>query len=121
MLADENIPAATIAHLRAQGLDVLSVREIAPGMADEAVLALASAECRVLLTFDRDYGELIFRHGKRPPRSVIYFRVYPVTVDELNAIILRLLHGGIGTLDGHMVVVTQEGIRKRSFPHPATG
>jgi predicted nuclease of predicted toxin-antitoxin system len=119
LLADENIPAATIAYLRAQRLDVLSVREITAGMADEAVLALAVAESRILLTFDRDYGELIFRHGKTAPRSVIYLRVYPPTVDEINARLLWLLHGGAGALDDQMVVVSQEGIRKRLFPRSA--
>lgn len=117
LLADENIPGGTIAYLRAESFDVLSIQEIAPGIADEAVLELAAAESRILVTFDRDYGELIFRQGKRPPRSVIYFRLYPATADELNAMILRLIRGDLGTLDGNMVVVSQEGIRKRLFPH----
>lgn len=118
-LADENVPAATIASLRTQGYDVLSVREVAPGIADEAVLSMAAADSRILLTFDRDYGELIFRHRKRSPRSVIYLRIYPSTVDELNALLLRLIRGDAGVVDGHMVVVSQAGIRKRAFPRPA--
>lgn len=119
LLADENVPAATIAWLRAQGYDVLSIREIAPGIADETVLAMAAADSRILITFDRDYGELIFRRRKRSPRSVIYVRIYPATVDELNAVLLRLIRGDVGVVDGHMVVVNREGIRKRMFPRPA--
>lgn len=116
LLADENVPAATIAWLKAQGCDVLSVREVAPGIADETVLAMAAADSRILITFDRDYGELIFKHRKRSPRPVIYLRTYPATVDELNAALLRLIRGGAGVLDGQMVVVSREGIRKRMFP-----
>jgi predicted nuclease of predicted toxin-antitoxin system len=119
LLADENVPAATIAWLRAQGHDVLSIREVTPGIADEQVLAMAVADSRILITFDRDYGELIFRRRKRSPRSVIYIRTYPATADALNAALLRLIRGDAGVVDGHMVVVSQEGIRKRMFPHPA--
>lgn len=118
LLADENVPAATIAWLRAQGYDVLSIQEVAPGIADEAVLGMGAADSRILLTFDRDYGELIFRHRKPSPRSVIYIHIYPSTVDELNALLLRLIRGDAGVVNGHMVVVSQAGIRKRMFPHP---
>ena len=60
LLADENVPAKTIDALRDRGIDILSVRERAPGLSDERVLALAVAERRVIVSFDRDYGELVF-------------------------------------------------------------
>ena len=42
----------------------------------------AEREKRVILTFDRDYGELLFRHRLGRPRGVIYFRYDPATPEE---------------------------------------
>jgi hypothetical protein len=63
VLADENVPAASIARLRSEGLDVASAAESSPGAVDATLLDQARAEKRLLLTFDRDFGELIYRQG----------------------------------------------------------
>jgi len=57
-LANENFPAAAVASLGAAGHDVVWVRTVAPGMPDPEVLAWAAREPRILLTFDKDFGEL---------------------------------------------------------------
>ena len=116
LVADENVPARAIAALRAQKIDVVSIRECHAGMSDEAVLALAASQERILVSFDRDYGELIFKHGKPPPRSVIYLRLDPVSAEEVADMLLRLLTERAGAIDGRMVIVTRQGIRQRVFP-----
>jgi predicted nuclease of predicted toxin-antitoxin system len=60
-LADENFPVPSVTLLRSNGHDVASIREDSRGASDEAVLRRAVIERRILLTLDRDYGELIFR------------------------------------------------------------
>jgi uncharacterized protein with PIN domain len=45
--------------LRTEGFDVLSISELSPGISDDVVLKLARDQGRILLTFDRDYGELV--------------------------------------------------------------
>jgi predicted nuclease of predicted toxin-antitoxin system len=57
-LADENIPGDAVAELEAAGHDIISIRIAAPGSKDEDVLALAVRETRIILTFDKDFGEL---------------------------------------------------------------
>ena len=57
-LANENFPGAAIKALEAGGHDIVWVRTVAPGAADPDVLALAVREKRILLTFDKDFGEL---------------------------------------------------------------
>ena len=57
-LADENFPGAAITALEAAGHDVVWVRAVAPGASDPAVLAWAAREERILVTFDKDFGEL---------------------------------------------------------------
>ena len=59
LCANENLPEDCIARLRADGHDVLWIRESAPGSPDHAVLARAYAEHRLLITFDKDFGELV--------------------------------------------------------------
>jgi predicted nuclease of predicted toxin-antitoxin system len=62
-LADENFPSAAVAALKAAGDDIAWVSLTAPGAADADVLAIAVREGRVLLTFDKDFGELAARSG----------------------------------------------------------
>jgi predicted nuclease of predicted toxin-antitoxin system len=57
-LAHENIPGVAVAALSADGHDIAWVRSTAPGMTDPDVLAWAVREGRILLTFDKDFGEL---------------------------------------------------------------
>lgn len=60
LLANENFPGPAIRLLRERGIDVVWVAERMPAATDAEVLACARAEGRWLLTFDRDYGELVF-------------------------------------------------------------
>lgn len=57
-LANENFPGAAVTALEAAGHDVVWVRRAAPGMSDPDVLAWAVREDRLLLTFDKEFGEL---------------------------------------------------------------
>lgn len=63
LLADENVPGAVVAALRQQGHDVAWIHEDAPGSPDPEVLERAQREGRVVVTFDKDFGELAFRRG----------------------------------------------------------
>jgi predicted nuclease of predicted toxin-antitoxin system len=64
LIADEGVDAAIVARLRSSGHDVSYVAELAPGITDEAVLELANGDKRVLLTTDKDFGELVFRQRR---------------------------------------------------------
>lgn len=64
LLADENVEQPVIEALRVAGHDVASIADIAPGASDDDVLRLANAESRVLLTNDKDFGEMAYRQGQ---------------------------------------------------------
>src|SRR5690242_12920851 len=74
LLANENFPRAAVEALRADGHDVAWIRTDAPGISDDAVLDLARGEGRVLLTFDKDFGELVLKRGARASHGIILFR-----------------------------------------------
>ncbi len=93
-LLNENIPAPAVARLRATGWDVLSIAESHASIDDRSVLALASAEQRWLATFDRDYGELIFRRRLPAPPVTLLFRVPSYRPEEPAEWIERLYAAG---------------------------
>jgi predicted nuclease of predicted toxin-antitoxin system len=60
-LLNENFPQPAVLRLRTEGWDVTAIGEDSPSVDDEVVMARACAENRGLATFDRDYGELVFK------------------------------------------------------------
>lgn len=112
LLANENIPLKTVEALRSAGEDVLSVTESSPGIADAEVLRLASAQGRVIITFDRDYGDLVFGRGLPPPAGVLYLRFVPKSPRELAAYVIDLKASGV-QLEGRFTSASRKGIRQR--------
>ena len=62
-LADESCDFAVVTALRGAGHDVFAITEINPGAEDDAVLAMARSEARVVLTEDKDFGLLVYAGG----------------------------------------------------------
>lgn len=115
-LANENIPLASIASLRQAGHDVAAVIEDAPGATDRQVLERAHLEDRIVITFDRDYGELIFQREVPLPSGVIYLRFEPLTPAEAGEFVLELLDVPELLLVGRFTVGQRERIRQRLLP-----
>lgn len=115
LLANENVPAAVIAALRAGGHDVAAMQEDGAGFPDELVLARALTEGRVLLTFDKDFGELAFRQGLTATPGVILLRPRLRSPDYLVRFTQAVLNQG-HSWEGHFVVAG-EG-RMRIVPLP---
>jgi hypothetical protein len=74
-LANENFPGAAVAALEADGHDIVWVRSARPGSTDPEVLRWAAREERVLLTFDKDFGELATRSALPPQCGVVLLRL----------------------------------------------
>jgi predicted nuclease of predicted toxin-antitoxin system len=60
LVADERCTGPVIRALRAAGHDVIWIAETSPGSPDEEVIEQATQSGRVLITEDRDFGELVF-------------------------------------------------------------
>ncbi|RIK41893.1 MAG: hypothetical protein DCC55_10525 [Chloroflexi bacterium] len=112
-LADENFPRASIELLRSAGYTVAAIAEDSPGIQDLAVLERAAAEERIILTFDRDYGELIFRFSLPAPAGLVYLRYDPREPTEPARDILRLMTLADLSLEGKFTVVERERVRQR--------
>lgn len=86
LLTNENFPLASVRALRCAGFDVFSGSESLPGAKDDAVLKLAADQGRILLTFDRDYGELVYHHRLPCPPAIVYLRFDPATPTEASPV-----------------------------------
>lgn len=71
LLADENIQAALVAALRSDGIDTAYVAEGTGGISDSGVLKASVEEQRILLTEDKDFGELVFRLKHKTPGIIL--------------------------------------------------
>lgn len=112
-LADENVPVPSIRLLRAAGYDIQAVIEDAPGTPDAAVLAHARENGQILITFDRDFGELVYRRGSAVPAGVIYLRLSPADPEAAGRAILALFALDALQLEGRFTVVDTDRIRQR--------
>jgi hypothetical protein len=74
-LANENFPGAAVIAIRTAGYEIVWVRNSAPGMSDPDVLAWAARDGRILLTFDKDFGELARASTLPPICGVVLFRL----------------------------------------------
>lgn len=116
VLANENFPREAVEALRSQGHDVAWIREDAPGCTDRQVMERARAEARLIVTFDKDFGELAFRGGLQSPCGVVLFRIALRT----PAHVARVAATTLTTRDdwhGHFAVIEDSRIRMTPLPH----
>lgn len=115
-LANENFPLVSVRRLRGVGHDVAAIVEDSPGARDRDVLRRAAEEHRIVLTFDRDYGDLIYRLRLPVPTGVVYFRFDPMTPEEPAEHLLKLLIMDGLSLEGKFTVVERGRVRQRLLP-----
>jgi predicted nuclease of predicted toxin-antitoxin system len=108
-LADENISNNVVNNLKTKGLDITSIKETKVGLSDEAVLEIANTQERILITFDSDFGELIFKR-KINSKGVILLKFVPQSNDQISKIISNVLFSRV-QLAGNFVIVTEKRLR----------
>lgn len=113
-LANENFPFPSISILRKEGFIVKSIGEEHFGITDKEVIQMAQKENSIILTFDRDYGELILKHAMQNPPSVAYFRLKGDTPVSAGLLILALLNEKV-EFENHFTVIEQGNIRQRKY------
>jgi len=115
ILANENFPGEAVEALRQRGFDVTWVRTEAPGSEDDEILKRAQVEGRVVVTFDKDFGELAF-HNLRPASSgVILFRISAQSPGRVARVAVAALESR-SDWAGHFAVVEDDRIRMTSLP-----
>jgi predicted nuclease of predicted toxin-antitoxin system len=115
LLLNENVSRTVIRGLRQRGHDILSVKESLRGQSDEAILARALAEQRLVVTHDKDFGELAFRSRLPAECGVLLFRLAGTSPDADNARLMEVIESR-DDWAGHFSVVTEAQVRMRPLP-----
>jgi predicted nuclease of predicted toxin-antitoxin system len=114
-LADESCDLIVVKALRAAGHDVLIVSDIAPRAEDSEVMELALKEKRILLTEDKDFGQLVYAHGQKT-LGVIFLRFPFSARQQISGEVSNLLKQKGESLTGCFVTVQPGRIRISHIP-----
>ena len=114
-LADESCDFAAVRALRAAGHDVLAVAEALPQADDERVTDLAVRGRRVLLTEDKDFGQLVYA-DKRATAGVILIRFPAKARGGLGNAVVELVAAQGGQLARRFVVLQPGRVRLARMP-----
>ncbi len=109
-IADENIPNKTLEILKSNRIDIISIKDIAIGLKDEEILRIANEKDRVLITFDKDFGFLIY-NVKLESVGVILLRIAPKNPEIIAQKVIQLLSKKEITLTKHFTVLEEDRIR----------
>ena len=112
LVADESIDRQIVERLRQDGHHVLYVAEFEPGIADESVLERARSANAVLVTSDKDFGELIFRQ-RRLTSGVVLVRLAGLLPETKAASLSAAIERHSAELLGAFTVVSASAIRIR--------
>jgi predicted nuclease of predicted toxin-antitoxin system len=112
LIVNENVSATVIRILRERGHDVVSVKESMRGSDDESILARAQSEGRLVVTHDKDFGELAFRRGLPATSGIVLFRLAGTGADNDNRRVIEVLESDVDWAR-QFAVVTDDRIRIR--------
>ncbi len=112
LLADENIDRQIVARLRQEGHSVLYIAEIAPSVSDDQALARANRLQAVLITADKDFGELVYRLG-RIHAGVVLIRLAGLSPESKAEIVCGAVRDRGDEMGDSFSVLTCKSVRIR--------
>ncbi len=114
-LADENFLGDAVTALREAGHDIVWIRTDAPGSTDRQVLTRAVAERRILLTFDKDFGDLAYRCRLPATCGIVLFRI-SLPSPSIAVHLIKTILQSRNDWAGHFSVVEENRLRMRALP-----
>jgi len=111
-VADENLDWPIVEQLRSEGHTVIAVVELAPGISDTHVLDIANRQAAVLLTADKDFGELVYRQ-QQLSTGVVLVRLAGVAPHEKAQLVVRAIVQLGDALNDAFTVITPTSVRHR--------
>ena len=111
-IVDESAGRAVSDYLHEIGYDVIAVTEVMPQADDQIILNRAARELRVLITNDKDFGELVFRNGQAH-HGVLLLRLQDESAANRVRIVKAVLEQYAEPLKKYFIVATERGVRIR--------
>ena len=113
LVADESVDTAIVDRLCHDGYETTYVAELTPSVSDEQVLYEANRRGAILLTEDRDFGELVYRLG-RVHGGIMLIRLAGLTAASKAETVSKVLRLHAIELLGAFTVVSPGGVRIRN-------
>lgn len=113
-VADEGVDGSLVSLLREAGHDVVYFAEINQSTDDEVILGLANVENRILITRDKDFGELVFRL-KMVHSGIILVRAEELTSITRSHLVVSFIQTNIELLSGSFIVIQAGTTRLRKI------
>lgn len=114
-LANENFPLPSFDLLIENDCNIIHIGKWLPGISDREVIEFAMNENRTILTFDNDYGEIIFKYNLKPSSGIIYFRLGSYHPEEPANLLIDLINDSSLNFDNRITVVDKKSIRQRKY------
>jgi predicted nuclease of predicted toxin-antitoxin system len=114
LVADECVDFGIIRELRIHGVEVFSICEEAGSIQDTDVLSIANEQNIILLTEDKDFGELVFRL-KLPNHGVVLVRMIKSTRQEKIEKVVEIILQHYKQLENAFSLITDEKVKIRKY------
>lgn len=112
LLADESVDFGIIEALRIHGYEIEAIIENDPSIDDDEVLEIAIKKDVILLTEDKDFGELTYRL-KKPNKGILLIRLSGLTIEKKIEMVLETLDKYKEELKNHFSVLSVNKLRIR--------
>ena len=103
-----------VRRLQASGHDVEWIAQTTPGSSDACILSRDDISNLILITYDRDFGDLIFHKNMPRPKAVVFSRLGRVELRYLSDRIATMLADSFSA--DHIHVLTKDGVHSAPFP-----
>lgn len=114
VVADESVDSGIIRELRQHGMNVLSVADDCPGISDVEVLKIAVSRNSLLITEDKDFGELAFRL-KFEHEGIVLIRLSDLPRNNRLTLAAESIYQNLEKLKGNFSVLTKNGFRIKNI------
>lgn len=113
-VADESVDAEIVYTLRNNGHRVDYIAEFSPSLSDSEVLALAHKQESILLTCDKDFGELVVRN-RQAHHGIILIRLHGLSQTQKGVLTLSVVKTQGENLQKKFSVISEQSVRIRSL------
>ena len=114
IIADESVDGNIVAHLETLGYEIHYIRKYSPGIPDFEVLEIAIQNDALLITEDKDFGELVYRL-RLPHCGILLLRLAGVETHKKCSLVEFVLHENEAALKNKFAVLDEDKLRIREM------
>jgi predicted nuclease of predicted toxin-antitoxin system len=114
IIIDENVDQLIVDQILTDKYEIFSIRELRPGISDREIIDLAKSKKGIILTEDKDFGELVFSYNLKES-SVIFLRYDKPDYEQIADNIIKILDNYYSNPEHYFITITIKKIRIRKI------